>query len=112
MILESIVAYSTRRARWCPWFSRPPPPRGAPAAAALLPAAGLTGHVFLSEFCVGYRVSRVFRTVSDRVVYVIIFQGSHQASPRALLVIIKIFVVNKKWPHRLVFSCLKARFMW
>ena len=62
-ILESIVAYSTRCARWCARFLRPTRPRGTPAAAALLPAAGLPDHVFLSELRVGYRVSRVSRTV-------------------------------------------------
>jgi len=45
-ILESIVAYSTRCARWCARFLRPTRPRGTPAAAALLPAAGLPDHVF------------------------------------------------------------------
>ena len=62
-ILESIVAYSTRCARWCARFLRPTRPRGTPAAAALLPAAGLPDHVFLSELRVGYRVSSVSRTV-------------------------------------------------
>ena len=62
-ILESIVAYSSRCARWCARFLRPTRPRGTPAAAALLPAAGLPDHVFLSELRVGYRVSRVSRTV-------------------------------------------------
>ena len=79
-----------------------------PPAAALLPGAGLPGHVFLSEVRVGYSVSRVFRTVSDRVVYVIIFQWSHQAPPRVVLVIIKIFVVNKKWPHSQVWRSIAS----
>ena len=57
-ILESIVAYSSRCARWCAIFLRPTRPRGTPAAAALLPAAGLPDHVFSSELRVGYRVSR------------------------------------------------------